>query len=211
MTENHINPTVSIFNADTHPKLMGEAWHLRYRLFKCHLGWELETTIQAEADEFDEGALHCGIIVDGVMLGYWRALPTTKPYLLNTRFSFLLKSQEDFPKADDVWEISRFAIDPTLSTRQRRRVGQVLSSCMAAFAAARGASTLIGLAEPAFMNFLRRQGLPLQALTSPSHVGNSTAGAVHALLVSVRTVDIPPALAAPYIQQFRQMAFALAS
>ena len=45
----------------------------------------------------------------GEVLGSWRLLPTTGPYMLKDVFPELLYGQQA-PQAPDVWEISRFAV-----------------------------------------------------------------------------------------------------
>ena len=87
---------------------------LRHRVFKELLGWNVNSIEGREQDEYDDLRpvyLLCRNERDEVE-GCWRLLPTSGPYLLKDVFDELLHG---YPAPEDkqVWEISRFAIQPS--------------------------------------------------------------------------------------------------
>lgn len=88
---------------------------LRHRVFKEKLNWKVDSIDgNKEIDYFDSLDNLSYIIVvnnENKVLGCIRFLPTTNDYMLEKVFPELLV---DHPKECDIWEISRFAIDPTL-------------------------------------------------------------------------------------------------
>lgn len=81
----------------------------RYDVFIDALGWELETPLNMEVDQFDhDGTLY--VVAKNKeedVIGCARLLPTTESYLLEEVFPELLNGQTA-PKSPDVWEVSRF-------------------------------------------------------------------------------------------------------
>lgn len=100
-------------NADMHRDLLTRMFRQRYRVFKEKLGWDVEHINGEEHDEFDRPDTAYLIATDdsGRIEGSWRLLPTTKPYMASTVFLQLFDGQEP-PTSNDVWECSRFVIDP---------------------------------------------------------------------------------------------------
>lgn len=90
-----------------------EAMHrLRYRVFKERLGWDVPADDGLERDEFDELDPVYFLAFDRAnrLVGTWRMLPTTGPYMLQKIFPMLLGS-EPAPSQPNIWEGSRFAVD----------------------------------------------------------------------------------------------------
>lgn len=85
---------------------------LRYNVFYNRLQWDVPTTGQEETDEYDE--LDPVFIAAHDNLKQVRAccriLPTTGSYMLRDTFPSLLGSTAA-PDAENIWEISRFAVD----------------------------------------------------------------------------------------------------
>lgn len=100
-------------NAGIHGDLLSRMFRQRYRVFKEKLGWDVEHVNGEERDEFDRPDTAYLIATDdsGQIEGSWRLLPTTRPYMASTVFAELFDGQES-PASDDIWECSRFAIDP---------------------------------------------------------------------------------------------------
>ncbi|MEO7065484.1 MAG: acyl-homoserine-lactone synthase [Rhodanobacter sp.] len=83
----------------------------RYRVFVEQLGWDLPVVDGCfERDQFDRSDTIYVIArdEDGSICGCARLLPTTRPYLLQELFPFLLAEPTQPPAQDDVWELSRF-------------------------------------------------------------------------------------------------------
>lgn len=86
-------------------------FRLRYRVFHQRLGWKVECHNGIERDAFDD--------LDPIYMvarnkqkeveGCWRMLPTTGAYMLRNTFPQLLAGDQ-VPAAEDVWELSRFAV-----------------------------------------------------------------------------------------------------
>lgn len=95
--------------SDISQDIRASFFHYRYKVFVERLGWELNTPIGHEADQFDhEGTVYV-IARDefGDVAGCSRLLPTSSPYLLEEVFPQLLNGQPA-PKSPVIWELSRF-------------------------------------------------------------------------------------------------------
>ena len=88
-------------------------YRFRHRVFKERLGWEVSSIAGMEYDFYDElDPVHIAACrPSGAVLGTVRLLPTTGPYMLRDVFPQLLRGEEA-PCVTDVWEMSRFAIEP---------------------------------------------------------------------------------------------------
>src|SRR5690348_10357820 len=85
-------------------------FRLRHEVFKERLDWEVGSRAGKERDVFDDlDPVYIVCEKDGDVLGSWRLLPTTGPYMLQDVFPELLHGQPA-PNAPHVWEISRFAV-----------------------------------------------------------------------------------------------------
>ncbi len=90
-----------------------EAMHqLRYRVFKERLDWAVDAVNGAERDEFDDLASVYLLARDDneMIVGTWRLLPTTGPYMLRNVFPALLEGYPA-PCSPRIWEGSRLAVD----------------------------------------------------------------------------------------------------
>lgn len=98
-------------NVPHYETIVDSVFELRYETFKNRLNWEIETRNGREKDQFDElDSWYIAIAnQENRVDGCWRALPTTGEYMLESVFPELLQG-ESAPKADNVWEISRFAV-----------------------------------------------------------------------------------------------------
>lgn len=86
----------------------------RHRVFHERLGWSVPSLGGRDRDYFDD--LDPVFIAaqrhDRRITGIFRLLPTTEPYMLREVFPALLRG-EPVPCASDVWELSRFAVEPS--------------------------------------------------------------------------------------------------
>lgn len=94
------------------PALLESMYRLRCRVFKERLGWDIECPGGLDVDDYDRlhpvYALYSPTRQE--VEGCWRILPTTGPNMLRDIFPFLVDG--GVPPADeDVWEISRFAVE----------------------------------------------------------------------------------------------------
>ena len=158
-----------------------DAMHqLRYRVFKERLGWHVHAVDGRERDEFDDlDPLYLlALDEDDEVVGSWRFLPTTGPYMLRDVFSQLLDGR---PAPSDIgtWEGSRFAVE-----RSKRRgsslasisqvAGELLCSvvetCMAM-----GVRELITVYDRRMARLLCRMGCPPRQQSRSRTVGQTIA------------------------------------
>jgi len=100
-------------NAHMHRGLLSQMHRQRYRVFKEQLGWDVESVNGEERDEFDRSDTAYLVATDdaGHVKGSWRLLSTSKPYMASTVFKPLFDGHQP-PASHNVWECSRFAVDP---------------------------------------------------------------------------------------------------
>ncbi len=89
-----------------------EMFRLRHRVFKERLGWDVQSRNGMERDEFDDinPAYLLAFDREERLVGTWRMLPTTGPYMLRDVFSVLLGGMKA-PRHPNICEGSRFAVD----------------------------------------------------------------------------------------------------
>lgn len=150
----------------------------RYRVFVEQLGWPMGRADGLELDQFDQDHTEYvfGVSDEGNVCGCGRLLPTTRAYLLDEVFPYLLDGLPR-PRSDEVWELSRFsavdpAVDPALDLRQRtRRSEQLLLACLL-HAAARGARRLITVSPLGIERLLKRMGAHAHRAGPPCRIGD---------------------------------------
>lgn len=102
-------------NSVNFKKYKNQIYALRHKVFKEKLNWKVNSVEgYKEIDYFDSLKKVSFIIAvnnEDKVLGCMRLLPTTHDYMLEKVFPQLLVYH---PKQDNIWEISRFAIDPNL-------------------------------------------------------------------------------------------------
>jgi len=104
--------TVNKRNARFYPDLIRDMHRLRCRVFRDRLGWEVDVEDGEERDEFDKlDPVYLMALDDHQeLVGSWRLLPTTGPYMLKDTFPQLLEGQPA-PTHPRLWECSRFSVD----------------------------------------------------------------------------------------------------
>lgn len=99
-------PSDSVFSSE----LLRQLYRFRHWIFKERLGWQVSSRCSLESDAFDElDPVYTALCHHGSVIGVFRLLPTTGPYMLRDVFSELLRGESP-PCASDVWELSRFAV-----------------------------------------------------------------------------------------------------
>ncbi len=148
---------------------------LRHEVFKERLDWEVGSQNGRERDMFDDlDPVYIVCEDDGDVLGTWRLLPTTKPYMLKDVFPELLYGMPA-PEAPDVWEISRFAVSKRVigndSLGTIKRVTNLLLEQLFAFAAHRDIRQIVAVADVRFERILKRSGLLTHRYGPPLQIG----------------------------------------
>ena len=84
----------------------------RYRVFKERMRWDVSGTNGEERDQYDElGPTYILAFNAGERLvGSWRLLPTTGPFMLRDEFAALMAGSQP-PSRPGLWESSRFAVE----------------------------------------------------------------------------------------------------
>ncbi|CAA7625720.1 acyl-homoserine-lactone synthase [Magnetospirillum sp. UT-4] len=95
--------------------LLREMFRQRHRVFVERLGWDVPSINgEEERDEFDRPDTAYLVVSEpsGRVIGSWRLLSTEQPYMASTVFRHLFDGAEP-PRAPDIWEISRFVVEPS--------------------------------------------------------------------------------------------------
>jgi len=150
-------------------------FRLRHEVFKERLDWEVGSQGGRERDMFDDlDPVYIVCEEDGDVLGSWRLLPTTKPYMLKDVFPELLYGMPA-PEAPDVWEISRFAVSKRVcgndSLGTIKTVTNLLLEQLFDFAARRDISRIVAVADVRFERILKRAGLLTFRYGPPMQIG----------------------------------------
>lgn len=106
--------TINKFNCNEYSDLVDQSFKIRHSVFKEKLGWDVNSNLGRENDEFDDlkdtvYLLHINTM--GEVDGCVRLLPMSGKNMLNDVFSVLLDGQEA-PNEHDTWESTRFAVSP---------------------------------------------------------------------------------------------------
>jgi acyl homoserine lactone synthase len=150
-------------------------FRLRHAVFHDRLGWEVTSDNGMEHDQYDE----CNPVYvlvkgdDSEILGCWRLLPTTGPYMLKDTFPQLLHGQPA-PQQLDVWELSRFAV----STAEREGMGfgfsEVPMNMMRSsvrFAQDNGIARYVTVTSVSVERMLRKVGVNINRIGPPVRIG----------------------------------------
>ncbi len=144
--------------------LLDRMYKLRHTVFAERLRWTSLNNSQREIDLYDVINPVYLICRDpaGEVVGCWRLLPTTGPYMLRDIFAHLLWGAPP-PEQPDIWEISRFAIDPQWRDYDSLGavgsvVGQMLLDLFD-FSEANGITRIIAASDIRFDRILKRAGL----------------------------------------------------
>ncbi len=94
--------------SETDRQLMEQAYRLRHSVFVAELDWANMAGDEArEVDQFDTPeAVNMLAVAEGVVVGYQRLLPTTRPHLQTEVFADLCEVER--PHGPNVWEYTRF-------------------------------------------------------------------------------------------------------
>ncbi|MEP9368200.1 acyl-homoserine-lactone synthase [Xanthobacter sp. VNH20] len=146
--------TANIFYPDAYKTLVDDIFRLRKSIFINELGWALTSVDGLEMDQFDrDDTIHCGLFLNGSLIGTFRAIRCDRPYLSASVFPDLA-THRGYPDCDGCWEISRFGL-----LKQHRRHAAALYAVMFGFGWAHGARALVALADATYERFLQASGI----------------------------------------------------
>lgn len=146
--------------------------HLRFRVFRERLNWDIPSVNQLERDDYDD---QNPIVVlaraRSSVIGCCRLLPTTGRYMLKDTFPVLLGASKA-PEVDDVWEISRFAVvKESRAGLGFTEIPSALIREVVRFAQANGIRSYVFVTTVAFERLLRRMGVTIERFASPQQIG----------------------------------------
>ncbi|MGF1612195.1 MAG: acyl-homoserine-lactone synthase [Kiloniellales bacterium] len=161
-----------------------EMHRLRCRVFKDRLGWDVAVSNGLERDQFDrlEPIYLLAIDEQKTVVGSWRFLFTTGPYMLRDVFPQLLDGRPA-PHDIGIWEGSRFAVErscvrggslASVSQVAGELLCAVVETCMAA-----GVRELITVYDARMARLLHRMGCPPRWQSSALSMGRTSAMAGH--------------------------------
>ena len=176
-------PKVLIFKSKSHhasPELLDDMYRLRHHVFKERMKWDIPSVDGMDIDQFDAlDPLYAAYLDDtNRILGSWRLLPTTGPYMIRDVFPELL-GDEPAPAAPTVWEISRFSARPTGSESQSLSAIHPITSallisliqvCMRA-----GITRVVSASDLLFERVLKRAGAIAHRIGPVCRIGRTRA------------------------------------
>lgn len=155
---------------------------LRANVFKTRKGWDIPLIGEMEIDGYD--ALNpFYMMIQGsedntAVEGCWRILPTTGPYMLKDTFPLLLNGRQA-PEANDVWELSRFAIDAKQKGSMKFSDFSLEAiKAIVNFGVQNQINYYVTVTTVAIERMLRRAGLQINRFGPPAQIGVETAVAL---------------------------------
>jgi acyl homoserine lactone synthase len=132
--------------------LLTSAYQLRYRIFVERQKYDVPHWKGIEWDQFDTPAATYLLWRDdhGAIRGIVRLLPTSYPYMIQCLCPDWAR-EANLPASHDVWEISRFGVDPVLDRKYQRRVFRELVCSLGEFGLTRDIREYIFAASPSFI------------------------------------------------------------
>jgi len=111
---------------------MDDVFRLRHSVFNEWLKWDLPHKNGLESDKYDDEALHMlAMDADGALIGTWRLMPTTKPYMTAEVFPALL-ADTGIVSRPGTWDLSRFAVDRSRIGKNKGLQNRLLASLASA-------------------------------------------------------------------------------
>ena len=131
-----------------------------------------------EIDQFDDAHAHYLVLADrdGGHLGSARLLPTTRPHILDSFYPELCEAAP--PSGPDIFEVTRFCLDRSLSARERRGVRDTLVTALADHALAHGIARYSAIAEMGWLQQILAFGWRCCPLGLPVTIGGKMLGAL---------------------------------
>lgn len=150
-------------------------FRLRHEVFKERLNWDVGSIAGRERDVFDDlDPVYIVCEDEGEVLGSWRLLPTTGPYMLKNVFPELLHGAPA-PEAENTWEISRFAVSKRVAGNESlgtvKKVTNILLEELFKFASRRQIERIVAVSDIRFERILKRAGLLTQRYGEPLQIG----------------------------------------
>ncbi len=116
------------YDYEAYGDLLEQMFALRYRVFYERMGWDVSVDNGREIDKYDALSPYYFLALDERerVVGTWRLLPTTGPYMLPDVFGVLMDG-EPVPRSARIWECSRFAVDDRDGQRSPQAIHRITS------------------------------------------------------------------------------------
>ncbi len=153
-----------------------QLFRLRHSAFYEKHQWSVNSIDELEFDYFDICNPKYIIVQNGnKIVGGWRALPTTGPYMLEEVFSELLLGAHA-PKEKSIWELSRFVIDSEVhksETQSLNAITRKMIKELPKFADENRISRFITVTSLSLERLMLRSNIPLErfAGNTPIKIG----------------------------------------
>lgn len=158
---------------------------LRALMFKDKKKWDVEVQGNLEIDRFDNDEAYYMLIYanrSSKVIGCWRILETTGPYMLKDTFPELLHGRTP-PEGENIWELSRFTV------RSGSHCGAGFSSLtmaaireLVAFAMSKNVDRLITVTTVGVERMLSRTGMTMNRFGPALQIGIERSVALDILL-----------------------------
>jgi acyl homoserine lactone synthase len=115
-------------NAHLFGDALAQSYQVRHRAFIEKQNWDVPHCFGMEYDTYDTPAAVYLLARNefGTVLGLTRLIPTQRPYMLDEIWPNMLGERVGV-HAQDVWEATRFAVDPTLDAERRQGVALAIT------------------------------------------------------------------------------------
>jgi acyl homoserine lactone synthase len=156
-------------SVNANAQVLDQVFQLRHDTFIKRLGWEISSHQGRERDQFDDLNPFHITVTDAAgqqVLGCWRALPSQGLYMLKDVFPQLLQG-EAAPQEENVWEISRFAVNKNLRDTEQGYYADTTIELVRSFydfAIARGITSYVTVTTVACERILRQLGVTMRRL-----------------------------------------------
>lgn len=146
---------------------MIQAYRLRHRVFAERLQWVARNQNELEYDTYDTFATSVGLFDGGGELrGVFRMVNSSFPFMLESEFRACLLPTCEIRKAPDAAEITRLAVDPTLTDKGlSNRLMQVLFKGVYQWSMHNDVRYLYMVVEKRFLRALRGMGFTCEAIS----------------------------------------------
>jgi len=175
---------VLVHNAKTRPvasaSLLDNMHHLRCRVFRDRLKWDIHCENNRDIDFYDRlNPVYAIATPDRrTATGCWRILPTTGPNMLRDIFPQLVEKGA-VPEGEQIWEISRFAVDTLTPTYESLASLHATTSelliKLVEFGLNNGIRNFVAASDVRFERILKRSGLTVKRLGAVQRIGKTPA------------------------------------
>ncbi len=163
---------------------LSASYALRHQVFAHRLQWVEPSPDGIEVDVYDAFATSVGLFdKDERLVGVFRMVRSSYPFMLENEFRACLPAGCDIRKADDTAEITRLALDPTLTDKGlSSRLMLVLIKGVYQWAVQNEVRYMYMVVEKRFLRVLRGIGLACEAISPPVSLPPAGAQSVAAIL-----------------------------